>query len=160
MPFDGTHFETPRVRDTGLFPIWSTWGRRLWVKTRFCRGKSVNTDGMMRLWLAPADHDAAIIQLLQDAKGLIADAKSWTRGTYGTFRTRRCAVGALRVAARRLDGPAPAWAAHELLINIARSRGFSSVEAMNDRSSHAAVLAAFDQAIATAQRAAPANAAD
>src|SRR5215472_13851817 len=75
MPFDGTHFETPRVRDTGLFPIWSTWGRRLWVKTRFCRGKSVNTDGMMRLWLAPADHDAAIIQLLQDAKGLIADAK-------------------------------------------------------------------------------------
>jgi hypothetical protein len=159
MPFDGTYFARPTVRDTGLFPIWSTWGCRLWVETRFCRGKSGNTDGIMRVWLTPADHDAAIIQLLQDAKGLIADAKTWTRGTYGTLRARRCAVGALRAAARRLDGPTPAWAAHELLIDIARSRGFSSVEAMNDRSSHAAVLAAFDQAIATAQRAAPARSA-
>jgi hypothetical protein len=50
--------------------------------------------------------------------------------------------------------PSPAWSGHELLINIASSRGFASVEAMNDRSSHAAVLAAFDEAIALAQSAA------
>jgi hypothetical protein len=44
------------------------------------------------------------------------------------------------------------WRAHELLAAVARDRGFSSVEAMNDRSRHEAVLSAFDAAIMTARR--------
>jgi hypothetical protein len=62
-------------------------------------------------------------------------------------------VGALRAAAKRLEDPSIAWSAHALLIDVARSRGFTNVETMNDRSSHAAVLAVFDQAIRTAERA-------
>ncbi|MGH7113777.1 MAG: hypothetical protein ACREE9_04695, partial [Stellaceae bacterium] len=62
---------------------------------------------------------------------------------------------ALRAAAKRLDDPSIAWSAQALLIDVARSRGFTNVETMNDRSSHTAVLAAFDQAITTAERASP-----
>jgi hypothetical protein len=51
----------------------------------------------------------------------------------------------------------PVWAAHGYLITVARSRGFTNVEAMNDRSSHAAVLRAFDEAIALAHTAAAAR---
>jgi hypothetical protein len=94
------------------------------------------------------------MQLLLDAKSLIEDPKNWTRGTYRSFTGRHRAIGALRAVAGRLRSPSPAWSAHELLIKIARSRGFASVEAMNDKSSHAAVLAAFDEAIGLAQSAA------
>jgi hypothetical protein len=100
-----------------------------------------------------ADRDATIIQLLLDTKSLIENPKNWTRGTYRSFTGRHCAIGALRVAAGRLKSPSPAWSAHELLIKAARSRGFASVEAMNDKSSHGGVLAAFDEAIALAHTA-------
>ena len=105
----------------------------------------------------PADRGATIIQLLQDAKGLIEDSRNWTRRAYRSFRGRHCAVGALRAVAGCLKGPSPAWSALELLIKVAESRGFESVEAMNDRSSHGAVLTAFDEAIALAQSAASAG---
>jgi hypothetical protein len=85
---------------------------------------------------------------------LIENPENWTRGTYATLFGRRCAVGALRAAASWLEGPSPAWSAHDLLIRVSRSRGFTSVEAMNDHSSHAEVLTAFDEAIAMAQSAA------
>jgi hypothetical protein len=142
MPFDGTDFQRPSVPDTGLFPLWSKHGCRNWFDIRFRR------EG--RSGYPLADRDATVIQLLLDAKGLIEDPKNWTRGTYRSLRGRHCAIGALRAVAGRLRSPSSAWSAHQLLIKVARSHGFASVEAMNDKSSHTAVLAAFDDAIGLA----------
>ncbi|MGH7044800.1 MAG: DUF6197 family protein [Stellaceae bacterium] len=149
MPFDGTYFPAPRPSDTGLFPIWSRHGCRLWFQSRLCRSKR-SPVALLRAPL-PTEHDLAVADLLREAKGLIADPESWTRRTYRSLGGQRCAIGALRAAAKRLDDPSIAWAAHSLLIDVARSRGFTNVETMNDRSSHGAVLAAFDQAIRTAE---------
>ncbi len=155
MPFDGTYFPAPTPSDTGLFPIWSRHGCRLWFETRLRRDRR----GAAKLLRAPhpADHDLAVAELLREAKGLISEPEDWTRRTYRSFGGQRCAIGALRAAAKRLDDPSIAWSAHALLIDVARSRGFTNVETMNDRSSHTAVLAAFDQAIRTAERASPAS---
>jgi hypothetical protein len=144
MPFDGTDFQSQSMPDTGLFPLWSKHGCRNWLDSRLRR------DGR-RGYPPLADRDATVLQLLLDAKSLIEDPKNWTRGTYRSLRGRRCAIGALRAVAGSLKSPSPAWSAHQLLNKVARSRGFNSVEAMNDKSSHAAVLAAFDEAIALAQ---------
>lgn len=100
----------------------------------------------------PAERGLAVADLLRDAKDTIVDPTDWTRRTYRSFGGQRCAVGALRAAAKRLNDPTIAWSAHAMLIDVARSRGFTNVETMNDRSSHAAVMAAFDQAIRTAER--------
>jgi hypothetical protein len=146
MPFDGTHFSAPPAIDTGIFPLWSRHGFRLWIKARFRAGQGRALPEVMR---APShgDRDAAVVQLLRDARTLIANPGDWTQRIYRSLRGRRCAVGALRAAASHLGDPSLAWSAHALLIKIARSRGFTNVEAMNDRSSHAAVLRAFDDAI-------------
>lgn len=151
MPFDGRYFPAPTPHDTGLFPIWSRHGCRLWFGTRL-RGKKFAAPNAL---LAPSqtERDLAVADLLRDAKELINGPKEWTRRTYRSFGGQRCAVGALRAAAKRMSDPTIAWSAHALLIDVARSRGFTNVETMNDRSSHAAVLAAFDQAIRTAERA-------
>jgi hypothetical protein len=143
MPFDGTCFQRPSVPDTGLFPLWSRHGCRNWLETWFRWDGRVGDPSL-------ADRDATVIQLLLDAKGLIEDPKNWTRGTYQSLRGRHCPIGALRAVAGRLRSPSPVWSAHQLLIKVARSHGFASVEAINDKSSHAAVLAAFDDAIGLA----------
>ena len=150
MPFDGTYFPATAPHDTGLFPLWSRHGCRLWLQTRL-RGKKPAVPTMLRA-PTPAARGPAVAEVLRDAKDMIADSKDWTRRTYRSFGGQRCAVGALRAAAKRLDDPAIAWVAHALLIDVARSRGFTNVETMNDRSSHAAVMAAFDQAIRVAER--------
>jgi hypothetical protein len=148
MPFDGTDFRAPPALDTGIFPLWSKHGFRLWLKARFRVQDRKIAPAVLR---APhPDRDQAVAQLLRDARDLIADPRNWTQRIYRSFRGRRCAVGALRAVASRLDDPSLAWSAHGLLIKIARSRGFTNVEAMNDRSSHGAVLRAFDEAIALA----------
>jgi len=67
------------------------------------------------------------------------------------LRGARCAVGAVRIAADFLDYPAPGQVALSLLARVAASRGFASIEAMNDRSRHGHVLAAFDDAIEVAR---------
>ena len=149
MPFDGTYFPATTPYDTGLFPLWSRHGCRLWFQTRL-RGNKI-APSMLRA-PTPAERAFAVADLLRDAKSMLADPKAWTRRTYRSFGGQRCAVGALRAAAKRLDDPTIAWAAHALLIDVARSRGFTNVETMNDRSSHAAVMAAFDQAICAAER--------
>jgi hypothetical protein len=149
MPFDGTDFRAPPALDTGIFPLWSKHGFRLWLKARFRPEDRKIMPASLR---APCQggRDAAVAQLLRDARDMIADPHDWTQRIYRSFRGRRCAVGALRAAASRLDDPSLAWSAHGLLIKVARSRGFTNVEAMNDRSSHAAVLRAFDEAIVLA----------
>jgi hypothetical protein len=150
MPFDGTFFPATTPYDTGLFPLWSRHGCRLWFQTRL-RGKKPAAPAMLRE-PTPAVRGLAVTEVLRDARDMIADPKDWTRRTYRSFGGQRCAVGALRAAAKRLDDPTIAWSAHALLIDVARSRGFTNVETMNDRSSHAAVMAAFDQAIRAAER--------
>jgi len=155
MPFDGTYFPAPTPYDTGLFPIWSRHGCRLWFEARLRRSRNTGPSALRAP--SPSDRDLAVAELLRDAKELIADPKNWTRRTYRSFGGQRCAVGALRAAAKRLDDPSLGWSAQALLINVARSRGFTNVETMNDRSPQAAVLSAFDQAIAMAERGAPAR---
>jgi hypothetical protein len=127
MPFDGTGFSAPR---------------RLLHETRCRRERTVA--------LRALDHDVAVAQLLRDARALIENPRNWAQRRYWTLSGRRCAVGALRAVARGLVEPDIAWAAHNLLITVARSRGFGTVEEMNDRSSHSEVLRAFDSAIAAA----------
>jgi hypothetical protein len=150
MPFDGTYFPATTPYDTGLFPLWSRHGCRLWFQTRL-HGTKPTAPTMLRA-PTPGERGLAVADLLRDAKDMIVDPKDWTRRTYRSFGGQRCAIGALRAAAKHLNDPAIAWSAHSLLIDVARSRGFTNVETMNDRSSHAAVMAAFDQAIRTAER--------
>jgi hypothetical protein len=73
------------------------------------------------------------------------------QGRYETLGGERCAVGAVRIATQLLDHQAAGTRAHDLLGRVAASRGFTSIEAMNDRSTHGHVLAAFDEAIALAK---------
>ena len=155
MPFDGTYFPAPTPYDTGLFPIWSRHGCRLWFDARLRRKKNL-APSLLRAPL-PTERDLAVADLLRDAKALIDEPKNWTRRTYRSFGGQRCAVGALRAAAKRLNDPTIGWSAHALLINVARSRGFTNVETMNDRSPQAVVLSAFDQAIAMAEHGIPAR---
>lgn len=150
MPFDGTYFPATTPYDTGLFPLWSRHGCRQWFQTRL-HGKKTTAPTALRA-PTPAERGLAVADLLRDAREMIVDPKDWTRRTYRSFGGQRCAVGALRAAAKRLADPTIAWSAHALLIDVARSRGFTNVETMNDRSSHNAVMAAFDQAIRTAER--------
>jgi hypothetical protein len=145
MPFDGTDFFTKKMPETGLFPGWAEYGRNVLLKTRCRRERTAALHALAR-----CDHAAAVAQLLQEAKTLIEDPRKWTQRRYWTFFGRRCAVGALRAAASGMIDPEIAWSAHRLLSQVARSRGFGSIEEMNDRSSHREVLRAFDNAIALA----------
>ena len=151
MPFDGTGLQAVLPSDTGLFPVWSRHGLRLWLKASLNRvSREQIATGLVEV-PTPCERYTAAGGLLRQARGLIEDPRRWMRGTYWWFRGRRCAVGALRAAAKRMRTPVPAWLAHSYLITVARSRGFTNVEAMNDRSSHGAVLRAFDEAIALAE---------
>jgi hypothetical protein len=101
---------------------------------------------------APADPGLAALHLLEDARQMIEPPERWTQGLYRTLRAY-CAVGALRAVARRRNDRAGLTIAHDLLKEVAVRRGFSTVEGMNDRSTHQAVLSAFDEAIAAARHA-------
>jgi hypothetical protein len=150
MPFDSVDFPAPKMPDTSLFPIWTKYGRRLLLRTRDRRERAVTLRAPF-----PSDRDAAVVRLLRDAKTLIENPQNWAQWRYQTFGGRHCAVGALRAVAKGLNDPRIEWSAHALLNTVARSRGFSSAEEMNDRSSHSDVLDAFDSAIAAAHGAAP-----
>jgi hypothetical protein len=142
MPFDGTEFFRKQATPAGGRA--ACYARMaaslLWpFRTAFFRP-------------APGPIDAAILRVLEEARGLIAQREDWTQGALETFRGERCAVGALRLAADFLDYELAGRLAHDLLRQIAAERGFSSVEAMNDYSRHDAVLSAFDTAISAARR--------
>jgi hypothetical protein len=97
--------------------------------------------------------DEDVVDLLDQARNLIASPARWTQGRQEGSFDRRCAMGALYRAARIVaTSPAVVQQAHRALLAIAHRRGFPSVEMMNDRSTHRAVLTAFDEAIATTRR--------
>ena len=92
-------------------------------------------------------------QVLEEARGLVEERQDWAQGAYVTLGGRYCAIGAVLTAGRCLGDRAAERAARDLLADAVARRGFPDVETMNDRSSHAAVLAVFDEAIAAARRA-------
>lgn len=96
--------------------------------------------------------EAPAVHLLREARALIEAEEAWTQGAYRALDGKRCAVGAVRAAARKAGwrGFRAKGEAHTLLLAAAKERGFGGVELMNDRSTHVQVLAAFDAAIARA----------
>jgi hypothetical protein len=62
---------------------------------------------------------------------------------------------AIRAAVQQTNARQTGRQAIRLLRDVARRRGYGTVEAMNDDSFHAEVLSAFDEAIATAKRLGP-----
>jgi len=97
----------------------------------------------------PAVAEPTVGHLLITARGMIEQEGRWIRGHYATLDGRHCAVGALRAAALRLDARRVGKMAHDVLRDVARQRGFRSIEQMNDHSTHSEVIAAFDTAILT-----------
>jgi hypothetical protein len=138
MPFDGGGFIRATPDPTPPRPSWLA---RLISALR----------GRARQPSPPPVLDDAVLRVLEEARGLIERREDWTQGTLETLRGERCAVGAVRIAADFLDYEAPGRLALSLLARVAASRGFTSIEAMNDRSRHGQVLAAFDEAIAAAR---------
>jgi hypothetical protein len=107
---------------------------------------------LARLFRPPPEPlDTAVLRVLEEARGLIAEREDWRQGSYETLRGERCAVGALRLAADYLDYRAAGLVAQDMLTLIALSRGYRDIETMNDHSRHESVLAAFDEAIAAAR---------
>ena len=138
MPFDGAEFLREPVSPASNQMAWysrfaANLGRAL--RTRLPRS-------------SPEPIDAAVLRVLEEARGLIEQREDWTQGTLESFRGKRCAVGALRLAADFLNYPVAGRVARDLLTEIAIEHGFASIEAMNDRSRHETVLSAFDTAIA------------
>ena len=141
MPFDGIGFIGPK--ETGG---WS--GLAQFAKALFTWQASPRA----RVYCPPpsALPDEVAKQVLTIGRALIADRKDWVQRRYETRDGRRCAVGALRGAARLLNLHGQQTAANALLLAVAMDRGFNDIESMNDNSSHTQVLSAFDEAIGRA----------
>jgi len=105
-----------------------------------------------RAFYAPLEvsTDNLTVQTLKIGRALIEDRKDWVQRRYETRDGRRCAVGALRSAARLLNVRGQQSTATSYLLGIANGRGFNDIESMNDNSSHKQVLSAFDEAITRA----------
>jgi hypothetical protein len=147
LPFDGCDFyefwpSAPVPLPRAQLGFWTrlSWSVRLFPSGfRFLRAAQIE---------APEPHAT---RLLRAARVLIEAEESWVQGTYRTSDGGRCAIGALRAAAQGQYGQGAAVEAHGFLLAVARWRGFSTVEGMNDKSTHPEILAAFDAAIASAQ---------
>lgn len=148
MPFDGSDFVTGPVQKASARPGMRALLRRVAHRLR----QRARRPPIELPVPAPADApDAATVQVLQLARTLIEDERRWIQRRYETLDGRRCAVGALRSAARLLSLRNANGDAHGLLLEVAVGRGFTDIEKMNDHSTHAQVLSAFDVAIARAQ---------
>jgi hypothetical protein len=142
MPFDGLGFVTTPAKT-------SVWGRL----SQFIKGsppvaKSIPIEAFQPV---PTQPDAITLQVLTVGRALIEDRKDWVQRRYETRDGRRCAVGALRGAARLMNLHGPQSGANTILLSVAMSRGFNDIESMNDNSSHRQVLSAFDEAITRAR---------
>ncbi len=141
MPFDGLNFvSAPTV---AKIPVLTRLSHML-----FRTPPVAKTFPPHALAPTPADQpDAVTRQVLTIGRALIEDRKDWVQRRYETRDGRRCAVGALRAAARLLDLQGPPTGATASLLSVAMSRGFNDIESMNDNSNHRQVISAFDEAI-------------
>lgn len=142
MPFDGLGYVTTTTKP-------SIWARM----TQLVLGAPPVTKAipLHAFQPIPVDHpDAVTVQVLTVGRALIEDRKDWVQRRYETRDGRRCAVGAIRGAARLLNMHGPQSGANTFLLSVAMSRGFNDIESMNDNSGHRQVLSAFDEAIARA----------
>jgi hypothetical protein len=143
MPFDGRDFGAEKV---------SRWRRWRLAKKLFSRTIPSRKVPVLPAAAPPRNrHNLEALQLLTMARALIAERRNWAQGRYETIGGRRCAVGAVCVAAEILGGSAGDDACEHLL-SVALDRGFGAVETMNDRSTHQEILWAFDEAIARATK--------
>ncbi len=144
MPFDGLHYLAPAAKPS------------LWTRfTNFVTGVPPVSKSVPAHLFQPVpatQPDALTVQVLTIGRALIEDRKDWVQRRYETRDGRRCAVGALRGAARLLNVGSPQTGANAVLLSVAMSRGFNDIESMNDNSTHRQVLSAFDEAIARASR--------
>ena len=98
-------------------------------------------------------------QVLREARALIDSPEKWLRGSGAWSGDSRC-IGCALIHARMGDKTAPAWFTDAdnkiLLANFATQsgigEGFIAVFKFNETASHPEVLAAFDRAIALAEK--------
>ena len=147
MPFDGFGYPSTTVTPA-KYSIWT----RL---TQFALGTPPITKTLPLHAFQPipaSQPDALTVQVLTIGRALIEDRKDWVQRRYETRDGRRCAVGALRGAARLMNLHGPQTGANTILLSVAMTRGFNDIESMNDNSSHRQVLSAFDEAIVRARQ--------
>lgn len=140
MPFDGSGYLAAQTKPS----LWGRVGAIIRLKPR-----ARQPDTLLPL-LVPEQAGNATLQVLLLGRALIEDRAHWVQRRYETRDGRRCAVGALRRAARLVRRDDHCNGAGALLLSVAQSRGFSDIENMNDHSTHIQVLSAFDEAIARA----------
>jgi hypothetical protein len=152
MPFDGKYLRYAEPAEPAAFPAHPQakiqWFQalKLWSLAAGAFGRTAFTVPPYM----PENSEVAAAQLLRGARAMIEREEMWVQGRYNARGGRHCAVGALRAAGRFYDGETLRLA-HALLHNVAHSRGFDSVEKMNDASTHDQVLVAFGSAIASAE---------
>lgn len=138
MPFDGLAYLKAPVKP-------SLWTR---VANVFLGASPISKSIPAQLFQPlPTQPDAVTAQVLTIGRALIEDRKDWVQRRYETRDGRRCAVGALRGAARLLNLHGPQTGANTILLSVAMGRGFNDIESMNDNSTHRQVVSAFDEAI-------------
>jgi hypothetical protein len=149
MPFDGLGYVAtePKASFSEKVSLWNRIGQFV----RGAPGTPKRLPPVVFQPLPPGQADNSTLQVLMIGRALIEDRKDWVQRRYETRDGRRCAVGALRGAARLMNLQGPQTGANTMLLSVAMSRGFNDIESMNDNSSHRQVLNAFDEAIARAR---------
>jgi hypothetical protein len=144
MPFDGLGYIATQSKVT----LWDRIAGLVWGGSKV----SAHVLPIAFQPLPPEEADNTALQMLTIGRALIEERKDWVQRRYETRDGRRCAVGALRGAARLMHVNGTNSSANAILLSVAMRRGFNDIESMNDNSSHRQVLSAFDEAIARARR--------
>lgn len=102
------------------------------------------------------------VQILRDARALIADEKNWTQGTYSLDQFGGsvepvdekavcfCSLGALAKVVGARD-PDDTLQGEAVIVSLVREQGYTNVAEFNDSHTHSDVLDLFDRAIARAE---------
>jgi hypothetical protein len=148
MPFDGLGYVNTTIAPPATPSIWTRVSHLMFGAPPVA--KSIPLQAFKPI--PEGQPDAVTLQVLSIGRALIEDRKDWVQRRYETRDGRRCAVGALRGAARLMNLHGPQTGANTILLSVAMSRGFNDIESMNDNSSHRQVISAFDEAIARARQ--------
>jgi hypothetical protein len=148
MPFDGLGYVNTTTPVQAKPSLWTRLSHLMFGAPPV--SKSIPLQAFQPI--PPGQPDAVTLQVLSVGRALIEDRKDWVQRRYETRDGRRCAVGALRGAARLMNLHGPQTGANTILLSVAMGRGFNDIESMNDNSSHRQVLSAFDEAIARARQ--------